>query len=214
MEIGALAPYERALHAGAPLRLRSRSGELIELDLPRWLGGTDGADETVLARCRGPVLDVGCGPGRFVAALTARAVPALGVDIAEAAVALTRRRGHPALVRDVFANVPGEGRWPTVLVMDGNVGIGGDPVRLLTRLVDLLAPGGRLVVEAHPDPGRDERLRVRFAGAGGHPTGPEFGWAHVGAEALTAYAGAARGRVVETWTAGGRAFSVIGRARA
>jgi len=212
MEAGALAPYEHALRAGAPLRLRSRSGELIELDLPRWLGGTDGADESVLARCRGPVLDVGCGPGRFVAALTARAVPALGVDIAEAAVALTRRHGHPALVRDVFANLPGEGRWPTVLVMDGNVGIGGDPIRLLTRLVDLLAPGGRLIVETHPDPRRDERLRVRFAGDAGHPTGPEFGWAHVGVDALAACAGAARGRVLENWTAERRVFAVIGRA--
>jgi len=211
MEAGALAPYEHALRAGAPLRLRSRSGELIELDLPRWLGGIDGADESVLARCRGPVLDVGCGPGRFVAALTARAVPALGVDIAEAAVALTRRHGHPALVRDVFANLPGEGRWPTVLVMDGNVGIGGDPVRLLTRLAALLAPGGRAIVEVHPDHHRNTRLRTRFADERGRPLGPEFPWAQVGLAALATAAAAARCAVTETWTVEGRPFAALGR---
>lgn len=211
MEFGALAPYEEALRSAMPLRLRTRTGDLVALDVGRWLGGIDPADATVLERSRGPVLDVGCGPGRFVAALTARGVPALGVDIAEAAVALTRRQGHAALRRDVFGPVPGAGRWPTVLVMDGNVGIGGDPVRLLSRLVGLLAPGGRLIVETHADPARDEHLRVRFAVDGGRPTGPEFGWAQVGNDALAGYAAAARGRVVETWTAAGRPFAVIAR---
>lgn len=212
MEAGALAPYEHALRAGAPLRLRSRSGELIELDLPRWLGGPDTADESVLARCRGPVLDVGCGPGRFVAALVARGVPALGVDIAEAAVALTRRQGHPALVRDVFAALPGEGRWPTVLVLDGNVGIGGDPQRLLARLATLLAPGGRAIVEAHPDRHRDARLRTRFADERGRPLGPEFPWAQVGMAALSAGAAAAGCAVAETWTVDRRPFAALRRA--
>ncbi len=32
--------------------------------------------------------------------------------------------------------------------MDGNVGIGGDPVTLLTRLRELPRPGGRLLAEA------------------------------------------------------------------
>jgi hypothetical protein len=111
----------------------------------------------------------------------------------------------------VFGDVPGQGRWPTVLVMDGNVGIGGDPLRLLSRLVSLLAPSGRLIVEGHPDPRRDERLRVRFAGAGGRATGPEFGWAQVGLDAIAGYAAAAGGRLLETWTAEGRPFALIVR---
>ena len=41
------------------------------------------------------------------------------------------RRGGAALRRDVFAPLPGEGRWYTALLADGNVGIGGDPVALL-----------------------------------------------------------------------------------
>ena len=60
---------------------------------------------------------------------------------------MTRERGVPALRRDVFDRVPGEGRWHTVLLADGNIGIGGDPVRLLQRVRTLLATGGRVVVE-------------------------------------------------------------------
>ena len=41
--------------------------------------------------------------------------------------------GGPALVRSVFETLPGEGRWDTVLLMDGNIGIGGDPAALLGR---------------------------------------------------------------------------------
>ncbi len=93
MEAGALAPYEQALRSSGPLGLHTEDGRLLTLDVARWLGAADDADRTVLDRCRGPVLDVGCGPGRLVCELNARGVAALGVDIAETAVALTRGQG-------------------------------------------------------------------------------------------------------------------------
>lgn len=71
----------------------------------------------------------------------------LGIDVVPEAVALTRERGASALVRDVFAPVPGEGWWDTALLANGNIGIGGDPVTLLRRVHALLLPGGRAVVE-------------------------------------------------------------------
>src|SRR5262249_38132229 len=89
-----------------------------EVDILRWAGPIDHGDASVLARCAGPLLDIGCGPGRFVRALAERGIAALGVDLAVVAVRLTRERGAPALVRDVFARVPGEGRWPTALLVD------------------------------------------------------------------------------------------------
>ena len=41
------------------------------------------------------------------------------------------RLGGPALRRSVFDPLPGEGRWGTALLLDGNIGIGGDPRALL-----------------------------------------------------------------------------------
>lgn len=43
--------------------------------------------------------------------------------------------------------MPGEGRRQTALLADGNLGTGGDPSGLLTRLRGLLRAGGRLVIE-------------------------------------------------------------------
>ena len=72
MRAGALAPYEQALRATGRLGLHTAAGEIVELDVARWLAGADDADDTVLDRCTGPVLDIGCGPGRFVSSLNAR----------------------------------------------------------------------------------------------------------------------------------------------
>ncbi|MGW2787733.1 class I SAM-dependent methyltransferase [Streptomyces populi] len=159
-------PYGRALRIGqGPLHLRrlapQREGaaELLPLDVERFCAAPDAADLEVLLRCVGPVLDVGCGPGRLVSALARRGVPALGVDISPAAVARTRHEGGAALRRSVFDRLPGEGHWSSVLLMDGNIGIGGDPAALLGRLRALPSPGGRLLVEADAED-LDERLTV------------------------------------------------------
>lgn len=209
MRAGALRPYEDALRTAGPLALRSSGGDVIALDITRWLSPVDAADETVLARCCGPTLDVGCGPGRFVTALGERAVPALGLDIASTAVALNVHRGTPALLRSVFARVPGEGRWPVALLMDGNIGIGGDPCRLLRRLRQVLCASGRVIVEVHPDPDVDEQLRVRFS-CDGKPVGPAFGWARLGLTALVRRADGAGYASWDVWSSGGRTFVSLG----
>jgi SAM-dependent methyltransferase len=210
MQHGALLPYEQSLLGAAGMSMHTNDGRVLTLDVERWLAPADDVDATVLHRCQGPTLDVGCGPGRFVAALAERGIPALGLDIAETAVSLTRGRGLPAVLRCVFAPVPGEGRWTTVLLMDGNIGIGGDPERLLGRLHGLLAPRGRLLVETHPRSEAYELLSVRFSHRG-RPTGPSFGWAHVGMAALQQFAVEAGYGLDEEWSAGGRSFASLTR---
>jgi SAM-dependent methyltransferase len=177
------------------------------IDLARWAGSLDDADRTVLARCVAPVLDVGCGPGRFVLALAERGQAALGVDITPAAVHVTQRHGVAALHRDVFARTPGEGRWPTALLMDGNVGIGGDPERLFTRLRKVITNAGRLLVEIHPDPGTERCSTVRFSLGG--MVGPPFPWAEIGRNALDRHARRAGYVVGEAWSVGGRSFALL-----
>ena len=116
----------------------------------------------------------------------------------------------PALRRSVFDELPGEGRWPTVLLIDGNIGIGGDPVRLLRRVRELVAPGGTVVVETYRDDAMDERLRVRFTDNGA-PVGPTFRWAHVGRTGLLRHAQQLDYSLGETWSSDGRTFVSLGR---
>src|SRR5262249_39719384 len=107
-------------------------------------------DESVIDRCAGLTLDVGTGSGRLTVALAERGIPALVIDLAARAVTLTRSSGALALRRDVFGHLPGAGRWATVLLADGAIGIGGDPAALLRRAGELLMPGGAVLAEASP----------------------------------------------------------------
>lgn len=170
----------------SPALLRADSGETIALDPDRWHDHATAEERDVLASVDGPVIDLGCGPGRLVVSLATRGVPALGVDSSPSAVALARRRGATVLERDLFGPLPGEGRWATALLFDGNVGIGGDPARLLSRCRQLTRPTGEVIAEVQPPGTGWRRLTARFE-LDGQRSAP-FAWAVVGADAIAALA--------------------------
>jgi SAM-dependent methyltransferase len=161
--------------------LRRADGDVIDLDVARWHDDADADEVELLARVPDPVLDIGCGPGRAVAALAARGRLALGIDREPRAVAAALERGATALERSVFDPLPGEGRWGAALLLDGNIGIGGDPVRLLARVHDLLAPGGCLLAEVLAPHVASEPVTVRVEVGRGQAPGPWFRWARVSA---------------------------------
>ncbi|MFJ9615490.1 class I SAM-dependent methyltransferase [Streptomyces noursei] len=201
-------PYARALAKGrGPLYMRCTDGGILLSEVDRWCAAPDPADLSVLRRCQGAVLDIGCGPGRLVSALRARGHVVLGIDISDAAVARTEHTGGIALCRSVFDRLPGEGLWNTALLMDGNIGIGGDPRALLARIGSLVAPDGTLLVEAARQD-VDERLSVRFDDGRGH-LGSPFPWARVGLAALRREAAVTGWRTGDHWTLDDRHFLAL-----
>lgn len=195
--------YADAL-AGQRTEIEYVDGTRVALETARWFEPIDG-DEDLLSRCASPTLDIGSGPGRLTAALTRRGIRALGIDITPRAVALTRRAGGFALLRDVFDDVPWSGHWATALLADGNIGIGGHPEVLLRRVRQLIRPGGTVLAEVAPPgtPSRVDRLRLRR----GNRVGEWFGWATVSATDIRRVALAAGFTDVECWTAHDRRFA-------
>ncbi len=186
-------------------------GGALDMPLPvhDWTRPVSHADRELLAHCRGATLDVGCGPGRMSAHLAERGHVVLGVDIVHEAVDQARRRGVSALRRNVFEPLPGEGRWNTVLLADGNIGIGGAPARLLRRVADLIDHTGRVVCDlASPGTGL-LRHDARLVTEGKRSS--SFAWAEVGPEAVAALAAGAGLRVDHLGDHHGRWFAVLAR---
>lgn len=193
------------LYAGDSVRYEAVDEPVLPLEALRWSGRADEVDQLVVARCRGPVLDLGCGPGRMVQALNEAGIPALGVDMSAVAVRRARSRGALAVQARLAERLPAEGRWSTVLLMDGNIGIGGDVGALLQRCRALVAPGGAIIAEVDSRPALHRTRRVRLTAHGGGG-GAELTWTRTGSAAVRRLAGALGLRVVEEWSAGNRAF--------
>ncbi len=164
--------YDRAL-GGERCWVRHDDGEVRVLPAHRWLGdrglpnGSEPSDEvfdeTVTQMCSGPTIELGCGPGRLVARLIRRGIPALGIDRSATAIRLT------------------------VLLVDGNVGLGGDPRRILGRAAELLCSHGHCVAEFDAEAVGIRTRWVRLESA--RDVGPWFRWASVGVDSATTLAG-------------------------
>jgi SAM-dependent methyltransferase len=185
--------YDRALD-GERCWIRHEDGGLRPLPAHRWLGERgenapldEPFDEAVTQMCAAPTIELGCGPARLVARLIRRGIPALGIDRSATAIRLAGRGGAPALLSDVFEPLPGMGHWQTVLLVDGNIGLGGDPRRILARAAELLCRGGRCVAEFDTEAVGVHTRWVRLESA--REVGPWFRWASVGVDSAATLAG-------------------------
>ncbi|AEH07868.1 MULTISPECIES: class I SAM-dependent methyltransferase [Protofrankia] len=208
-----IAVYENGLRSvSGKLWIRHTDGRREPLPVGRWRGGVKPGDASLLRRCNGPTLDVGCGPGRLAAALTGCGIPTLGIDVAPFAVELARRAGAVALRRDVFDHLPGEGRWAVLVLADGNIGIGGDPARLLRRAAELLAPAGRALIELEPPGTQTGTSLIRLEGPDGRLS-RAFPWTFVGIREIAHLTVDAGLRVTEIWRSQNRYFAVLSAMR-
>jgi len=224
---GGAEPYARALRREGLLQLvrspgstrerggrpgdAARPGPQAAFDVARWSADADSADLTSIDGARS-VLDIGCGPARMVRAAVDRGLDALGVDVSVTAVAMAVDAGLPVVAGSVFDELPGEGSWHVALLLDGNIGIGGDPTALVARASAVLSADGSVVVETAPDASADVVYDAQVVDEQGRASAT-FPWAEVGREALGRHAAAAGLRVSQTWSASGRTFCRLVAAR-
>jgi SAM-dependent methyltransferase len=190
--------------------LVAMDGHRIELDVARWREDLPPEEWSLLRHLPVPILDVGCGPGRVVTALAAAGRPCLGIDPSPFAVDEARARGGSVLQRSIFDPLPGEGRWGGVVLLDGNVGIGGDPRRLLGRVRDLLRADGSAVVELAPPGQSATAMSVRVERPGAAPS-DWFRWAQLAADGLPDIARRVGMRASPARCLGSRWFATVAR---
>lgn len=175
------------------------------MDVARWNAPADLADLTLLRAATGPLLDIGCGPGRMVRAAQQVGLEVLGIDVSPTAVAIAREAGLPVMQGSVFDDVPRAGAWQTVLLVDGNIGIDGDITALLRRCMNLVAAGGDIVVELHSDRDLHDVYSAHLVGTDGGRS-ESFPWAQIGINPMVDLAHELGLRCRQAWELSGRTF--------
>ena len=207
---GEREPYTHALQAGTgTLTLRPESGHdpagPVKFDVRNWCDDASTTERSLLQILRGPVLDVGCGPGRLLAAARTLGLGALGIDTSSEAVRQARSRGARALEQSIFAPVPQSGHWQSVILLDGNIGIGGSVTALLDRCRQLIAPSGTLLVEVEADDQIDTVYPAVLEDERGNRS-EAFSWARTGTAGLASRAHAGGWSVTAIRRLQGRVF--------
>ncbi len=214
---GSAEPYARALgRKQGSLTLRSVSAEdglePVIFAVDSWCAPATMLERSLVAGLAGPLLDIGCGPGRLLAAASSFGITAMGLDTSTQAVQQALDRGTRAVRQSVFETVPHTGRWRSAVLLDGNIGIGGSVGALLRRSRELLSPDGTLLVEVDPDDDVDAAFQAVLEDDDGKVSEP-FRWARAGRKALAARAAVSGWELSSTRRAQDRVFCWLNPAR-
>jgi hypothetical protein len=158
-------------HDVATPELETDAGDVALAMHPEWFfrdfEAWDWWDRELLPRVTsGPVLDLGAGAGRASLYVQDRGMEATAVESSPGAAEVCRRRG----VKDVrvadLNEPPSDRRWQTILLLCGNLGLGGSyegTRRLLQRLSDVSADDAVVVGDTVTPTGTPEiGLRIRY----------------------------------------------------
>ena len=90
------------------------------------------------------------------------------------------------------------------MLLDGNIGIGGDAGALIGRCCELVGAGGLIICELDPDPACQESYQLVLSDQRHHSTPTP--WVSIGLAGIQRIARRLDLIIAEEWRAGGRAF--------
>ncbi len=176
--------YERFRDTGVGPLTRLRGGWLarkIKWDCPPWRG-------------QGRYLDVGCGSGGSLGVAAALGWQVAGIEMDTGAADKARRFTREIHVGDALTALFGAGRFDVVTAFHVLEHVT-DPVAVVRRMLEWLAPGGLAIIEVPNAGGLGARL---FGGAWSGLELPRH-LSHFTAESLVRVVEKAGGRVVWCW---------------
>lgn len=157
-----------------PTTLEVRDGRTVPAMHPEWFYRTydqwDWWDRELLSMVEaGPVLDLGCGAGRAALYLQHRGFEVTALDSSPGAVEVCRLQDLQDVRLGDMNDPPRDRRWAAVLLLCGNLGLGGSwdgNRQLLKRLAELSVDGAVLVGDSVNTGGAEEiALRIRYGDA-------------------------------------------------
>lgn len=157
----------------ADLVLEVDDGTAVPAMHPEWFfrdfAAWDWWDRELLAHVDpGPVLDLGAGAGRASRYFQLLGHEVTAIESSPGAAEVCRSRGVQDVRVGDLNDPPRDRRWTTVLLLCGNLGLGGSweaNRALLTRLAGLAAPNAVLIGDSVNYTGRAEiGLRIRYKG--------------------------------------------------
>jgi len=133
-------------------------------------------EQAAINQARGHILDVGCGTGNMLVALSCKG-NVQGLDISPHCVDLTKERGFSCTHGDIYSFQPAK-LFDTITLFGNGIGMAGTEANLpdfLIKLVSLLTPNGRVLAVTRNydvDGFYEQRLTPKWNGR----TGETFSW--------------------------------------
>jgi len=153
------------------LDLEVDDGDVVPAMHPEWFFRTEPDWEPEERRLMalvtdGPVLDLGAGAGRTALHLQQHGMTVTAVESSPGAAEVCRERGVLDVRLGDLNDPPSDRHWMTVLLLCGNLGLGGSwegNRRLLARLAPICGLGALLIGDSVNYQGRAEiALRIRY----------------------------------------------------